>query len=179
MTHTHPVVIMMLLSMLALATRADLRERRIPNALTFPMVGVGIVLGGLFGGLEGLKESALGAALGLGMLFPLFMLRWMGAGDVKLMSAIGALMGTNFVWFACLWAAVFGGAIALVGLIYTRRLGMAMSYLYYSGLKPQGGSFVASNWRMPYAPAIAMGSLVVLGGLSWIDWGALRWFGGF
>jgi prepilin peptidase CpaA len=179
MIDQNPVVITLLLVMLALATFTDLRERRIKNVLTFPMMGVGIALGGLFGGIDGLKEHALGAVLGLGMLFPLFMLRWMGAGDVKLMGAIGALMGIDFVWFACLWSAVFGGAFALAGFVYTRRLGLALAYLYYSGLRPQGGSFLSSNWRMPYAPAIALGSLVVLGGVTWLNWGALPWFGGF
>ena len=61
---------------------------------------------------------------------------------------------------------VFGGAIALAGLIYSRRLGLGLSYLAYSRLRPQGGSFIA--WRMPYAPSIALGSLAVLSGLTWL-----------
>ncbi len=180
MTETsNPVLIALLLALLALATRADLRARRIPNALTFPMMAGGIVLGAAFGGFDGLKEHALGAALGLGMLMPLYIMRWMGAGDVKLMAAVGALMGTQFVWFACLWSAVFGAGIAVTGFIHTRRMGMALAYLYYSGLRSQGGSFLKSSWRMPYAPAIAMGSLVVLAGVRWIDWSSLLWHGAF
>jgi prepilin peptidase CpaA len=169
MTATHPVVITILLALLAVASWADLRTRRIPNALTYPAIGVGIVLGAILGGVDGLREHAGGAGLGLGMLFPLFVLRWMGAGDVKLMAAVGALMGVDFVWFACLWAAVFGGAFALMGLIYSRRLGLALSHMYDSRLMPQvGGSFITSSWRMPYAPSIALGSLAVLGGLRWL-----------
>src|SRR5579872_2153781 len=145
MTSPNPVATIILLALLALATWADLRKRRIPNVLTYPAIGIGLIVATAFGGLDGLREHALGAALGLGMLFPLFIVRWMGAGDVKLMAAIGAVMGTEFVWFACLWAAVFGACIALAGLIYSRRLVLALSHMYYSRLLPQaGGSFISS-----------------------------------
>jgi len=159
-----------LLAVVGLATATDLRKRRIPNVLTFTGVGLGLALNtGLFG-LDGLSQSAQGLGLGLAMLLPLFLLRWMGAGDVKLMAAIGALKGPEFVFFACLWAAVFGGAIALVGLIRARRLTLAMSNLYYAGLTPDhvGGSFMARAWRMPYAPAIALGTVLTLQGVRWI-----------
>jgi prepilin peptidase CpaA len=159
-----------LIVVVGLATATDLRHRRIPNVLTFSAVGLGLALNTGFSGLEGLSQSAQGAGLGLGLLLPLFLLRWMGAGDVKLMAAIGALKGPEFVFFACLWAAVFGGAIALVGLIRARRLSLAMAHLYYSGLTPDraGGSFMTGAWRMPYAPAIALGTLLALQGVRWI-----------
>ena len=165
---TNLVVNLALLAVLGLATRADLRARRIPNALTFSAVGLGLLLGGVTGGLDGLRDSAGGAGLGLAMLFPFFVLRWMGAGDVKLMAAVGALKGPEFVWYACLWGAVFGGAFALYGLIRSRRLGLAVAHLYYSRLMPQpGGSFMTA-FSVPYAPAIALGSLVALMGVRWI-----------
>ena len=157
-----------LLTVLATASLFDLRERRIPNAITFPSVALGLGLGALLFGLDGLLESAKGAGLGLAMLFPLFVLRWMGAGDVKLMAAVGALKGPEFVFFACLWSAVFGGAFALVGLIRSRRLGLAVAHLYYSRIfAPTDGSFI-SAWRVPYGPAIALGSLLALQGVRWI-----------
>jgi prepilin peptidase CpaA len=162
------VLNVVLVGVLALASASDLRTRRIPNALTFPTVALGLVLGGIFFGVDGVRESAQGAGLGLGMLFPLFLLRWMGAGDVKLMAAVGALKGPEFVFFACLWAAVFGGAFALFGLIRSRRLGLAIAHLYYSRIfAPTDGSFITA-WRVPYGPAIALGSLVALQGVRWI-----------
>jgi prepilin peptidase CpaA len=157
-----------LLVVLAVASVADLRARRIPNLLTFPTVALGLIVNGVFFGLDGLRESAMGAGLGLAMLFPFFFLRWMGAGDVKLMAAVGALMGPDFVWFACLWGAIFGGAFALFGLIRSRRLGLAIAHLYYSRIfAPTGGSFITA-WRVPYGPAIALGCLVTLQGIRWI-----------
>jgi prepilin peptidase CpaA len=160
---------LVLLAALGLATASDLRQRRIPNLLTFATVALGLALNAGFFGLDGLRESAQGAGLGLAMLLPLFVLRWMGAGDVKLMAAIGALKGPEFVFFACLWAAVFGGVIALVGLLRARTFGLAMAHLYYSRLMPEsGGSFMSGAWRMPYAPAIALGTLITLQGVRWI-----------
>jgi prepilin peptidase CpaA len=154
---------------LAIACATDLRSRRIPNWLTFSTVAIGLALNGVLFGLDGLSQSAQGLGVGLVMLLPLFALRWMGAGDVKLMAAIGALKGPEFVFFACLWAAVFGGAIALIGLLRSRRLGLALANLYYSRLMPDtGGSFMTGAWRMPYAPAIALGTLLALYGVRWI-----------
>ena len=157
-----------LLTVLAIASVADLRDRRIPNALTFPAVALGLVLNGVFFGFDGLRESAQGAGLGLAMLFGLFVLRWMGAGDVKLMAAVGAIKGPDFVFYACLWSAVFGAVLALAGLARSRRLGLALAHLYYSRLMPQPGGTFVSAWRVPYGPAIALGSMLVLQGVRWI-----------
>ncbi len=160
---------LVLFAVLALACVTDLRSRRIPNALTFGTVALGLALNGVLFGFDGLRESAQGTGIGLALLMPLFMLRWMGAGDVKLMAAVGALKGPEYVFFACLWAAVFGGAIALLGLIRSQRLGLALTHLYYSGVSPNtGGSFMKAAWRMPYAPAIALGCTVTLMGVRWI-----------
>jgi prepilin peptidase CpaA len=153
---------------LALASASDLRERRIPNAVTFPAILLGLVLNTVFFGTDGLRDSAQGLGLGLAMLFGLFVLRWMGAGDVKLMAAVGAIKGPDFVFYACLWSAVFGAVFAVAGLLRSRRFGLALAHLYYSRFMPQvGGSFVTA-WRVPYGPAIALGSLVVLLGVRWI-----------
>ena len=159
---------LVLVALLAVTSAIDVRTRRIPNALTFPTVALGLALGGVFGGLDGLRDSTMGAGLGVAMLFPFFVLRWMGAGDVKLLMAVGALKGPEFVFFACLWSGVFGGAFALFGLVRSRRLGLAIAHLYYSRIfAPVGGSFI-SSWRVPYGPAIALGSLVALQGVRWI-----------
>ena len=159
---------LVLLGLLAWASLADLRERRIPNLLTFPAMAVGLALGAALGGADGVLDSAKGLGLGLGMLFPLFMLRWMGAGDVKLLMAVGALKGPEFVFFACLWSGVFGGTFALFGLLRSRRLGLAIAHLYYSRVfAPTDGTFITA-WRVPYGPAIALGSLLTLLGVRWI-----------
>jgi prepilin peptidase CpaA len=165
---------LVLFGVLAVACASDMRTRRIPNWLTFSAAGVGLLLNGVFGGLDGLRDSGQGLGTGLAMLFPLFVLRWMGAGDVKLMAAVGALKGPEFVFYACLWAAVFGGGIALIGLVRSQRLVLALQHLYYSRLMPTSdGTFMKAAWRMPYAPAIALGCCAVLYGLRGIGPGWL------
>lgn len=151
------------------AVYTDLRARRIPNALTLPLCLVGLALNGVLLGLDGVASSIQGWLLGLALLLPLFLLRGMGAGDVKLMAALGALKGPEFVYFTCLWAAVFGGVVALAGLTRSGKLGLALTHLYYFKFLPAAdGSFITAG-RIPYAPAIALGAFAVLGGVRWIN----------
>ena len=162
------VVNLALAGVLAAAVATDLRWRRIPNALTAPAFVAGILLNGWLYGGEGLLSSAAGGALGLGLLLPLFFVRGMGAGDVKLMAAIGALKGPEFVFFTCACACIFGGPMALFGLIRSRRLGLALAHLYFFRFLPRPSQTFISAGRIPYAPAIAMGALLTLQGVRWI-----------
>jgi len=86
---------------LALAITAavvDVQQHRIPNWLTYPGIGLGVVLrgvllrGGLFG-LKGLGSAVAGCLLAGGIMFLFYAVRAMGAGDVKLMAAVGSLVG--------------------------------------------------------------------------------------
>ena len=98
----------------ALAAACDLRWRRIPNWLTAGGFGLGLLLNYTAAGWPGLIESLKGAALAFAIHLPLFALRAMGGGDVKLMTAIGALAGPAqwLVIFAI--NAVLGGVLALL-----------------------------------------------------------------
>src|SRR5690242_11677682 len=72
----------------------DVRYRRIPNWLTVMGVAVGLLLNSfLYPGWPGLRLGLLGLAVAFGVYFVLYALRAMGAGDVKLMAAIGAMVG--------------------------------------------------------------------------------------
>ena len=68
----------------------DTRRGRIPNWLTFPALGLGVALHSFVGGGDGLLFAAEGAALGLGLFLVPFLIGGMGAGDVKLLAALGA-----------------------------------------------------------------------------------------
>jgi len=99
----------------------DLLTRRIPNWLTFPAAGLGLIAQLWFLGWVGLLNGILGLLLGFALFFPIYATGNMGAGDVKLQMAVGAWLG----WKLCLYvafAAVFlGGAYALFEVIFRGR----------------------------------------------------------
>src|SRR3954454_3437633 len=118
-----PPVYQILLSGLAVtAAFYDMRFRRIPNWLVLMALIVGVTINLVAMGVAGLKLAMLGAGAAFLVYFPLFVVRGMGAGDVKLMMAIGALVGPqNWIGIFML-TAIFGAAIAIVVLLLRRRL---------------------------------------------------------
>jgi prepilin peptidase CpaA len=114
---------MVLLALLVAAALYDVRFRRIPNWLTVLGVIVGFVINGLIGPPEGgLLFSLEGLAVGFGVYLVLYVLRAMGAGDVKLMAAVGAMVGFER-WFGIFFVtAIVGGIMALVMVTVRGRL---------------------------------------------------------
>ena len=99
----------------------DLRTRRIPNWLTVSGFLAGIALNSVFGGWHGARESLEGAGLALGLLLPVVLLRGLGAGDWKLMGAVGALMGWRPMLFVLVMSIVTSGLMAVVQMIVSKR----------------------------------------------------------
>jgi prepilin peptidase CpaA len=93
----------------------DVRYRRIPNWLSVSGVLLGIALNTfLYQGWPGARLSLVGMAAGFGVYFLLYALRAMGAGDVKLMAAIGSIIGWQDWFGTFLITALIGGAMALI-----------------------------------------------------------------
>jgi prepilin peptidase CpaA len=110
-----PGVEAVLLALVLGAAVYDVRYRRIPNWLSVSGVLIGLALNTfLYQGWPGLRLSLLGLAVAFGVYFLLYALRAMGAGDVKLMAAVGALVGWQD-WFGIfVVAAIVGGVMALI-----------------------------------------------------------------
>ena len=87
----------------------DWRFRRIPNWLTVPALVAGIALNSLAAGWVGAKESLLGVGLGLGLLLPFVLIRSLGAGDWKLVGALGAFLGPSRLLIVLLGRSVGAG----------------------------------------------------------------------
>jgi prepilin peptidase CpaA len=100
----------------------DLKSRRIPNWLSLTGILCGIALNSFLYGWSGLKESLEGMGTAFAVYFVLYLVRAMGAGDVKLMAAVGAFVGPGNWFMIFLITAVLGGVIALAVLAWRKRL---------------------------------------------------------
>jgi prepilin peptidase CpaA len=113
-----------LIALVLCAAIYDVRYRRIPNWLTVAGVLVGLALNGFLDrGRPGMfLSSLLGLAIAFGLYFVLYALRAMGAGDVKLMAAVGAVVGWPN-WFGIfIVTAILGGIMALILVVARGRV---------------------------------------------------------
>ena len=92
----------------------DLRVRRIPNWLVLAGIVAGVVWHVMESGWSGLGTAAEGLGLGFFLYFPLFLLRARGAGDVKLLAAVGSITGPANCFWIFFFTAILGGVIGLV-----------------------------------------------------------------
>lgn len=99
----------------------DYCERRIPNAVTLPLLFGGLALQGIYFGIDGLMNSFLGAAVGGGLFLLLYFFNAMGAGDVKLGAAVGCWLGIRFAAVALFYTILIGGLMAIIQLFFKRR----------------------------------------------------------
>ena len=99
----------------------DVRYRRIPNELVLLTLVGGLTLNTIFGGSHGLLLSLGGFAFAFGLMFFLHAFGTMGAGDVKLFAAIGAINGFSLVFPTLIVVAITGGFFAICKMIYARR----------------------------------------------------------
>lgn len=153
----------------AVATFTDLRSRRIPNWLVLPFLLAGLGVSVWVGGWQGLGKSVEGLLLGGMLMGVIAALGGMGMGDVKLCAAVGAWIGPSQLLVALVVMALAGGVMALgwalaggfLGQLF-RNTGSLLASFGTRGLRPHP-ELVLDNPRarkMPYAPAIAIGTLV-------------------
>jgi prepilin peptidase CpaA len=108
--------------LVAIAAIFDIRYRRIPNWLVLAGIIVGFAWNVYSFGWSGLGRASGGLGLGFILYFPLYLLRARGAGDVKLLAAVGAVTGPRNCLWIFLLTAVLGGIIALVLLAFRGRV---------------------------------------------------------
>lgn len=168
-----PYLDTLLVLMVAAAAINDLASRRIPNRL---------LLAGMLGALvlhllspqplRALLSWLGGAAVGLLVFLPFYLVRGMAAGDVKMMAAVGAFTGPAEALHIAILAWCAGGLMAIAIIVFKGRLLLALSNLW-AILRPvllrlpvvaDGGTARASAGSMPYGLAIAAGTVAVLVG---------------
>ena len=158
-------------TLLSLACVSDLRTRRIPNVLTFSSAVAAVTFHFVAGGWPAAGWSLVGLFVGALLFFPMFALRGMGAGDVKLLAAVGAWLGPGQVVTAALATSIAGGVIAIfvaVAYGYLRRalvnLYLVLAHWRVAGLQPLPAVTLeqARGPRLAYAVPIAIGTVVTL-----------------
>ena len=123
---TRYVVWALLASLALCAGISDWRTRKIPNWLTVSGLAVGVAVNTILYRWPGAKSSLLGAGLGLLLLLPFVLIRALGAGDWKLVGALGAFLGPARLIGVLFAAVLVAGFMALVLVIWKRRLGRTL-----------------------------------------------------
>jgi len=144
----------------------DVRYRRIPNKLVLITLIGGLAINAVFGGWAGLLVSFGGFALAFGLMLLLHVFATMGAGDVKLFAAVGAIVGISHVLPTLMIVAITGGVLAVGKMIYARRVVTTMSGVlqFFYGLLP-GNTVPRINvpadpsFTLPYAVPICFGGV--------------------
>jgi len=172
-----PMLVLMLL-----AAKQDISSHRISNKLVLTGVLFGVVLNGILPeglgfnsqvpGALGWLAAFKGLAVGMGLFLPLYWLRAMGAGDVKLMGMVGAFLGPNDVLGAVLATLVAGGVMALLVVMWSKQLGPMLQnvkLIFYgsavklsTGQAPLMNDLPVSVGKLPYAVAISLGTFAYL-----------------
>jgi prepilin peptidase CpaA len=156
--------------LLTIAAITDFRAHRIPNRVVAPLAAAGVAFAIMSRSVDdGVRFAVAGAAVGLFVWLPFYLLRWIGAGDVKLMTAVGAWLGMDGVLRASLAGAVAAGALALALLVWRRTSKDAAATMILlvntvrkkpaSLLVPRQSVVAASDRVMPYGVALVVGAL--------------------
>ena len=171
----NPAISTLAVAVAAVAGWTDWRFRRIPNWLTVSALFLGIAVNWAVGGGSGARDSLLGAALGLGLLLPFVLIRSLGAGDWKLVGALGAIAGPRSLLTILIATVFVAGLMATVLVIYKRRvrqtlanLGhMMASMLSFHLPGPTVSLDNPESLKVPFGVAVAVAVLACTAAQAW------------
>jgi prepilin peptidase CpaA len=143
----------------------DLSYKKIYNIVSLSSTFLGFLLNFLFFGIEGFKQSLTGAIAGFSLLFLVFILDGVGAGDIKFLVAIGSLKGARFVINGTLYGAILAGIFTVILLVHKK--------LFFKTIKNIFWSFITliflhkfipfkneNSIKLPYAFFLAIGMII-------------------
>ena len=159
----------------------DWKERRVPNWLNAAIAAAGLAFQGTYFGWAGLSAAALGMLVGFGMLIGFWLMHAMGAGDVKLMAAIGAWFGPMMTFAAFCLGALIGGVLAMVMIVSAGKFWQALTNLQTIVVKARrldtlfgdfgsAKSFGSTSMLLPYGVPLTIGSIIILMGETFSWW---------
>jgi prepilin peptidase CpaA len=118
-------VIILLIS----AVISDTKTYKIKNEIVLPFIILGTLSNSIKFGIEGFASSILGIAIPFICLLILFALRMLGAGDIKLLSALGAILGYPFIIYIMAYSFISGGVIAMIIIILRKNALERIKYI--------------------------------------------------
>ena len=162
-----------LMALLVIAAVIDCRSYRIPNWLTLGGIVFALIYRTLFARthLSGFTDSMGGLLVGFGIMLPLYVLKAMGAGDVKLMAMVGAFLGVQETLYAVLFTFIVGGVAAITFALFNKaavrmfaNIRNVIQNMFASatlGLKVDARVDMGQSvGRLPYAVSICVGTIV-------------------
>ena len=161
-----------LLAIVAFATAADLRSRRIPNGLSLGGAALALVISTTLYGAPGFWMAVLGWLICLGCFLPFYFGGGMAAGDVKLMAMVGAFLGPIDGLVACACTLVAGAGLASLAIV-ARKLPALSGRRVEIAAPANAPSANARSLEgvlggVPYAAAIAVGAITVVLQPAWL-----------
>ena len=159
-----------------LACTTDTFKSKIPNLLNGCLLVAGVIINTMDAGFHGFLLSLAGLALGIGLLLLPYLMGGLGAGDVKALGALGALIGPYDLLHVFVYMGLYGGGIALLHFLYQANLKKAFREMWLSVcasaltqktqyIFPPAPKSGKGSLRFPYSAAIALGYY------SFIYWG--------
>ncbi len=167
------ITLLLLIPAILYASWVDFAERRVPNWLNAAIAAGGLTAQAMFFGLDGVTTGFLGLLLGFGVLIVPWLMHGMGAGDVKLMAAIGAWLGPWLTLQSFVAGALIGGVVAVIMIVSTGRAVHAMANMQTIMTKLKrvdtafgefGGArtFGNTSQLLPYGVPLTAGTIGVL-----------------
>jgi prepilin peptidase CpaA len=176
------IVCAVLIPGILLASWIDYSQRRVPNWLNLSLILLGFAAQACYFGWNGIGTGFAGMLVGFGLLIVPWMMHGMGAGDVKLMAAIGVWIGPLLTLYSFLAGAMIGGVAAVVMIVSTGRLRMACNNIGLILAKcssrqtifsevGSAKSFGDTSQLLPYGVPLTAGTLVILAAKMFGWWG--------
>lgn len=176
MTYLPPIIQVLLVLLVLTAAIYDIRFRRIPNWLVGSGLLVGLGLNTFLFEWDGLAFAGKGIGVATLIYFPLYLVRGMGAGDAKLMMAIGSLVGPMNWLGICMLSVVVGGAAGLILVVFRGRLKQTFSNMFHIVTellhlrapytsRPELDTKSSRALTLPHGAMIAIGAMSFLGAM--------------
>lgn len=166
------------------AAYIDGKELRVPNKLTFPMIIAGWIYSTIAYGVQGdgwyygLMWSLAGTAVGVLTLLPAYSIGGMGAGDVKMMAAIGAWVHCSITWHAFMVSTIVGALLAVAMVIWSGDVRKHIDQFFYIANEiflirnPEKLSKIAAE-RKPRMKLLPYGIPLAIGTVGYFAWTGL------